>query len=103
MRAKFINKKIKHLRYHTPEELAKIPDPPEPYDLLTDEQKTWFDKIVNGADEIKQLYRYKYYRNGGWNGMIDAINAYQDKKNIEMPEFDDEGFDIWKMIMDEIT
>ena len=36
--------------------------------------------------EILGLYRDKYYRNGGWNGMMDAINDVENRYNIELEE-----------------
>jgi hypothetical protein len=94
--------KIKHLKYHSPEELKKIPDPPSFYESLTPEQQNWFDTIVNNKKEIRELYYDKWYRNGGWNGMIDAINAYIEKEGIPYPPGFEDLETIWDELMNEL-
>jgi hypothetical protein len=97
VKAKFVYEAIKHLKPRTPEEIANLPDPPEPkvyetiddiYDELNPQQQIWADEILAGRNTIRGLYNDEYWRNGGWNGMMDAISAYMKMKNIVEPSFE---------------
>ncbi len=73
------------------------------YDDLNAEQQSYVDSILGGKHTIKGLYYDKYYKNGGWNGMMDAISEFEKMNNIERPNFDDleEDVSITEMLMEE--
>ena len=105
-----IDEAIKHLKPRTKEEIASLPEPKEYNtldditELLTPRQQRWVDIIMDGSNEIRRSYDKKWWRNGGWNGMMDAIDDYLEKKRIKTPNFDNlEGFiNIYSLIMNEI-
>ena len=105
-----INEAIKHLPGRTPEEIASLPEIKEYKtlddieELLTPRQRRWVDKIIDGKREIRQLYDERWWKNGGWNGLMDAINDYERKIKITTPDFDNlDGFiDIYELIINEL-
>lgn len=75
------------------------------YDLSTQEQKEYLDVILDNKGTIRGLYDDKWWKNGGWNGMMDAISDYVKTNNIKEVNLDyeelEEDFDIWDLIMKE--
>ena len=76
------------------------------YDELSPEQQTYIDTILDNGATIKGLYEDKWYKNGGWNGMMDAIDELENLRNIKQPNFDNldlpGDIDIWQLIMHEL-
>jgi len=61
------------------------------YDDLSQEQRNYIDQLLAGGNTIKGIYHDVYYRNGGWNGMMDAISDYQKQHKIKDVDLDVDG------------
>jgi hypothetical protein len=58
------------------------------YEYLPKEIKNYIEFLQDNEDTIKGLYTDRYYKNGGWNGIMDAISHVQKQNNIITPDFD---------------
>lgn len=56
---------------------------------LTEEQEIYFDWLDSNWEVIRGIFRsHKFDRNGGWNGMMDAID-WVDKNACKAPMCED--------------
>lgn len=60
---------------------------------MTNEKEEYAEFLTEHKGEIIGLYRDTYYKNGGWNGMMDAISDVKNRHGIEAPEFEDGEFE----------
>jgi hypothetical protein len=111
MKAKFVNEDINDIlkpKELSPEELNKYNEYLDELTLddiydqyLSREQQNYIEEILSNSTTIKGLYHDKWYKNGGWNGTMDAIHEFEEIRKIKKPNFDNlpEGINILELIM----
>ena len=65
------------------------------YDDLPKGWQKWVDKILAHSGEIVDAYHEKWWRNGGWNGFMDAMGEIEKRYRIKEPKeefYPDEEF-----------
>jgi diketogulonate reductase-like aldo/keto reductase len=77
------------------------------YDELSPLQRSYVDNILSHGPTIRAIYRDEgFWKNGGWNGMMDAMEYYEDQYDVLRPDFEDieekYDIDIYKLLMDEM-
>jgi hypothetical protein len=58
------------------------------YDLLPSDIIEYIDFLEKNVGAIKDIYQNKFYRNGGWNGLMDSINYVEKKEKYKVPDLD---------------
>lgn len=62
--------------------------------VITDPDE-FADFLEEHVNEIDGLFRDKYFRNGGWNGLMDALSEVEKRYNVvvEMDDWEDGKFE----------
>jgi hypothetical protein len=68
------------------------------YDWADDAGKQYIDTILNAAGTIHGIHTDKYARNGGWNGLMDAITEYEKTNNILKPDSLEEVTNLFELL-----
>jgi hypothetical protein len=68
------------------------------YDWADDAGKQYIDTILNAAGTIHGIHTDKYARNGGWNGLMDAISEYEKTNNISKPDSLEEVTNLFELL-----
>lgn len=58
------------------------------YDELPAEIHAFVDFLNSNYYTIRGAYNDKFYKNGGWNGMMDAIQHVEQLENYTEPDLD---------------
>jgi len=62
-----------------------------PEDKVLEEMEERYRSFLETHDgEIRGVFDDKYYRNGGWNGMMDSVNDVEKRYKVEMKHIDTE-------------